>query len=76
MDSAKLSFERDIQNDFNIIHIDTSVDVHQNIDFKSSFQRLCELYSFCVNKSRELKKKLFLKLGLRSRTEVQIHQLN
>ena len=34
MDSAKLSFERDIQNDFNIIHIDTSVDVHQNIDFK------------------------------------------
>ena len=33
------------------------------LDFKNSFERLCELYSFCINKSRKLKKNIIFEIG-------------
>ena len=63
MNSAKLSFARDIENDFKIIHVDTSIDINRNLEFKNSFERLCELYSFCINKSRKLKKNIIFEIG-------------
>ena len=47
MQSAKESFKTDIDNDFKILHIDTSIDIkHKKLDFKKSMERLFELYEF------------------------------
>ena len=61
--SSKKSFETDIKNDFQIIHIDTSVDIKKNPSFKDAFERLCELYSFCIEKSHKHKKKIIFEIG-------------
>ena len=57
INSAKLSFKSDIDNHFKIIHIDTCIDIHQKINFKNSFNRLCELYQYCFEYSKKKIKK-------------------
>ena len=63
MQSAKRSFEEDIKNDFKIIHIDTSIDIHKTLNFKDSFNRLCELYSFCIQTAKKYKKQIIFEIG-------------
>ena len=74
--SAKKSFENDIDNDFNFIHIDTSIDIHKKINFKSSMERLYELLSIAIHIHKKKGKKYFLKLELRNKTVLQIVLMN
>lgn len=61
--SAKESFEVDIINDFGFIHIDTSIDIHKNINFKNSMERLFELYSHCFEFAKKNKKNILFEIG-------------
>ncbi len=63
LESAKKSFEIDILNDFSFIHIDTSVDIKNNINFEKSIDRLFELYEHCYNFSKKNKKKILFEIG-------------
>ena len=64
MESAKESFKIDIENDFKILHIDTSIDIkHKKLDFNKSIERLFELYEFCYGYSKRKKKKIFFEVG-------------
>ena len=49
MDSAKKSFQVDIQSGFEIIHIDPSVDIFKEATTEEILQRVFELYEFCWN---------------------------
>ena len=61
--SAKKSFENDIENDFKFIHIDTSIDIHKKINFKSSMERLYELYEHCYSYSQKKGKEILFEIG-------------
>ena len=62
MKSAKESFKIDIDNDFKILHNDTSIDIkHKKLDFNKSIERLFELYEFCYGYSKRKKRKYYLK---------------
>ena len=61
--SAKKSFENDIDNDFKFIHIDTSIDIHKKINFKSSMERLYELYEHCYSYSQKKNKEILFEIG-------------
>lgn len=63
MESAKNSFETDIKNNFKIIHIDTSVDIHKRLSFAEAFDRLCELYRFCIKCAAKNKKDIIFEIG-------------
>lgn len=63
MISAKKSFEEDIDNNFKFIHIDTSEDIHKKITFKSSMERLFELYEHCYAYARRKKKEILFEIG-------------
>ena len=63
MESAKNSFETDIKNNFQIIHIDTSIDINKKLSFAEAFDRLCELYRFCVKCAAKNKKDIIFEIG-------------
>ena len=62
MDSAKLSYKKDIDNNFKIIHIDTCINPHKKkISTKESLERLFELMSFCFEYSQKKIRKFYLR---------------
>ncbi len=63
MESAKNSFETDIKNNFQIIHIDTSIDIYKKLSFIEAFDRLCELYRFCIKCAAKNKKDVIFEIG-------------
>ena len=63
MYSAKKSFEEDIDNNFKFIHIDTSEDINKKINFKSSMDRLFELYEHCYAYSKRKRKEILFEIG-------------
>tara|TARA_Y100000294_G_scaffold153442_1_gene152360 strand:- start:1202 stop:2362 length:1161 start_codon:yes stop_codon:yes gene_type:complete len=63
MSSAIRSFHEDINNDFGIIHIDTSVDINQNLSFKKSMNRIFEIYEDLCRFSIKNKKKIIFEIG-------------
>jgi len=63
MDSAKKSFKTDIDNNFKIIHIDTSEDPHSKISNIEQINRICELYEFCINYAKKRKKEIFIEIN-------------
>ena len=73
---AKKSFESDIDNDFKVIHIDTSIDIENKISKKIALDRFFELFEHCVYYSSKKKKKFILKLELKSRADQQTRLLN
>lgn len=62
MESAKKSFEVDILSDFNLIHIDTSIDI-KKISLKNSLDRFFELFDHCSEFAKFNKKKIFFEIG-------------
>jgi hypothetical protein len=61
--SAKKSFECDIDNNFNILHIDTSEDIHKKISKKIALNRFFELFEHCIWYSSKKKKKIYFEIG-------------
>ncbi len=63
MDSSKRSFECDIMSGFQKIHIDPSVDIHGKISVENVLDRICELYEFCWEKSKNLGTEIIFEIG-------------
>lgn len=63
MESAKVSFREDIESGFEIIHIDTSIDIHDQPDEKESVDRLIELYDFCITTAKEYGREIMIEIG-------------
>ena len=64
MKTAKRSFKIDIDNDFKILHIDTSIDIkRKKLDFNKSIERLFELYEYCYWYSKRKKKEILFEVG-------------
>ncbi len=70
--SAKKSFKEDINSDFDLIHIDSSIDLYSEIDFSKVLQRLFILYKYCCEYSRRKNKDIEFEIG----TEEQTDKLN
>ena len=60
MRSAKKSYMEDIDSDFKIIHIDTSLSLKgvEN-NKKKALKILFELYKFCIDYAKNKKKEIF-----------------
>lgn len=63
MSSAIRSYHDDIKNDFGIIHIDTSIDIHKKLTFKNSINRIFEIYKELCKFSKKNKKKIIFEIG-------------
>ncbi len=64
MKSAKLSYQKDIDNNFKIIHIDTCIDPNKSkVSTKESLERLFELLTFCNEYSKKKNKKILYEVG-------------
>jgi len=63
MSSAIRSYHDDIKNDFGIIHIDTSIDIHKKLSFKNSITRIFDIYEELSKYSKKNKKKIIFEIG-------------
>lgn len=63
MESAKISFEADIRAGFQILHIDTSVDIHYSPSKEDMLFRVFELMEFCWSTARSLKRNILFEIG-------------
>ena len=64
MESAKKSFTVDIKSDFQIIHIDPTIDIHSKISTEQIFERIFDLYEYCNTTSKKLNKKIAFEISL------------
>ena len=62
MRTAKISFKADIDNNFEILHIDPSLNLGKNA-FKKSIDRLFELYDYCWSYARKKNRKIAFEIG-------------
>ena len=53
MQSAKDSFQADIDAGFHMLHIDPSVDIHSQPDTDQILERVYELYDFCWSHAQQ-----------------------
>lgn len=65
---AKESFKVDIDNDFKIIHIDTSFGLNKLIPQKKALEMLFELYHFVCGYAKKRKKKILIEIGTEEQT--------
>lgn len=64
MESAKRSFEIDIQSGFQFIHIDPSIGPkNETLDMGKILERLFELYAFCCEVAEQNGRKIEVELG-------------
>tara|TARA_B100001059_G_C17835419_1_gene587732 strand:+ start:1327 stop:2490 length:1164 start_codon:yes stop_codon:yes gene_type:complete len=63
MQSAKASYKADIDAGFNILHIDPSVDIHENPSQDQILERVYELYDFCCSYAKEKNKEIIFEIG-------------
>ncbi len=63
MSSAKLSFKRDIQAGFDMLHIDPSIDIHSSPSQKEVINRIIDLYEFCFKEAKKNNKDIFFEIG-------------
>ena len=62
MKTAKISFKSDIDNNFEILHLDPSLNLGKNA-FNKSIDRLFELYDYCRSYAQKNKKKIAFEIG-------------
>ena len=72
MKSAKESYLRDIEAGLDILHIDPSIDIFEQLSFEKIFDRLTDLYEFCDSKAKELNRNIEFEIG----TEEQMEHVN
>ncbi len=63
MESSKHSFYEDIQSDFQIVHLDPSIDIHNKPSREDVILRLFELYEYCISVAEKLNKKIIFEVG-------------
>lgn len=61
--SAKISFKSDIDNGFQILHIDPSIDIHKKLNQDTILKRVFELYEYCWNYAQSKKKEIIFEIG-------------
>lgn len=70
MASAKRSYEADIRAGFQILHIDTSVDIHAEPSPEDILARVFELYEFCHATARSLGREVAFEIGTEEQSGV------
>ena len=68
MESAKRSFEVDIINGFEIIHLDPSIDVFKTPSVEDVLERVFELYEFCWSVAKRNNKQIAFEIGTEEQT--------
>ena len=63
MESAKSSYQSDLEAGFQVLHIDPSVDIHGNPDVDEVLDRVFELYDFCWSKAQQMGKEVIFEVG-------------
>ena len=69
MQSAKYSFEVDIDSGFQFLHIDPCIDIQQNLNINTILDRLFELYEHCWEYSQLNKKEIYFEVGTEEQKE-------
>jgi tagatose-1,6-bisphosphate aldolase non-catalytic subunit AgaZ/GatZ len=63
MESAKSSFQADIESGFQVIHIDPSVDIHGRPSTDELLDRIFELYEYCWSQAQRLGVQILFEIG-------------
>jgi len=63
MESAKASYQADIDAGFQILHIDPSVDIHGTPSTDEVLDRVFELYEFCWSHAQRTGKEVIFEIG-------------
>ncbi|MBA3035768.1 MAG: tagatose-6-phosphate kinase [Desulfobacterium sp.] len=63
MESAKKSFQVDIESGFEMIHIDASVDIYSDLSINETLLRIFDLYEFCWSIAQQEKRKIIFEIG-------------
>lgn len=63
MESAKASFQADIDAGFQVLHIDPSIDIHGLISTDEVLDRIFELYEFCWSYAQRCGKEVVFEIG-------------
>ena len=63
MDSAKLSYLRDLEAGFQVLHIDPSVDIHSSPNVDEILDRVFDLYDFCWTHAQRLGREVIFEVG-------------
>ena len=63
MESAKKSFQVDIESGFELIHIDPSIDIFTQPSPDQVLERIYELYEFCLNTAAKHNRKIAFEVG-------------
>ena len=69
MQSAKYSFEVDIDSGFQFLHIDPCIDIQQNLNINIILDRLFELYEHCWEYAQLNKKEIYFEVGTEEQKE-------
>ena len=63
MDSAKLSYLRDLEAGFQVLHIDPSVDIHSSPNIEEILDRVFDLYDYCWTNAQRLGREVIFEVG-------------
>lgn len=63
MDSAKLSYLRDLEAGFQVLHIDPSVDIHSSPSVDEILDRVFDLYDYCWTHAQRLGREVIFEVG-------------
>jgi len=63
MESAKASFRADIDAGFQMLHIDTSIDIHGIPPLDEILERIYELYEYCWTHAQKLRREIIFEVG-------------
>jgi hypothetical protein len=63
MDSAKLSYLRDLEAGFQVLHIDPSVDIHNSPNVDEILDRVFDLYDYCWTHAQRLGREVIFEVG-------------
>jgi hypothetical protein len=63
MDSAKLSYLRDLEAGFQVLHIDPSVDIHSSPNVDEILERVFDLYDYCWTHAQRLGREVIFEVG-------------
>ena len=63
MDSAKLSYLRDLEAGFQVLHIDPSIDIHSSPNVDEILERVFDLYDYCWTHAQRLGCEVIFEVG-------------